>query len=166
LTSEKRDGVFGNEIMNMKKSDRVQAHTASHVNRDIERQAARRLVRAAGQSPTALTRRINELEDEWDIERWLEMNASALAFTGVVLGIFVNRKFFAIPGIVLPFLFQHAVQGWCPPIPIFRRRGVRTRREIDAEKFALKALRGDFLQVQKNGDPQKSALAAWQGANA
>ena len=150
----------------MKKRDRVQAHTPSHVNREIERQAARRLVRAAGQAPTVLTRRINELDDEWDIERWLEMNASALAFTGVVLGIFVNRKFFAIPCIVLPFLFQHAVQGWCPPIPMFRRRGVRTRGEIDAEKFALKALRGDFSQVEKNGDPQKSAHAAWQAANA
>ena len=152
--------------MIMKKRDRVQAHTANHVNREIERQAARRLVRAAGQSPTALTRRITELEDEWDIERWLEMNASALAFTGVVLGILVNRKFFAIPCIVLPFLFQHAIQGWCPPIPMFRRRGVRTRREIDAEKFALKALRGDFSQVEKNGDPQKSAQAAWQAVNA
>ena len=150
----------------MKKQDRVQAHTATHVNREIERQAARRLVRAAAQSPTALTRRINQLDEEWDVERWLEMNASALAFTGVVLGIFVNRKFFAIPCIVLPFLFQHAVQGWCPPIPFFRRRGVRTRREIDAEKFAVKALRGDFAQVERNGDPQKSAHAAWQAANA
>jgi hypothetical protein len=155
-----------NEIITMKNRDRVQAHTPTHVNREIERQAARRLVRAAGQSPTTLTRRINELENEWDIERWLEMNASALAFTGVVLGIFVNKKFFAVPCIVLPFLFQHAIQGWCPPIPFFRRRGVRTRREIEAEKFAVKALRGDFSEVQRNGDPQKSAQAAWQAANA
>jgi len=149
----------------MKQQDRVQAHTPTRFNREIERQTARRLVRAAGQSPTSLTRRINDLEEEWDIERWLELNASALAFTGVMLGIFVNKKFFAVPCIVLPFLFQHAVQGWCPPIPFFRRRGVRTRREIDAEKFALKALRGDFSDVQRNGDPQKSAQAAWQAAN-
>jgi len=150
----------------MKTKDRVQAHTAPHVNREIERQTTRRLVRAAGQTPTALSRRIGELEDEWDVERWLELNASALAFTGTVLGIFVNKKFFAIPCIVLPFLFQHAIQGWCPPIPILRRRGVRTRREIDAEKFALKALRGDFAHVAKNGDAQKSAQSAWQAANA
>jgi hypothetical protein len=151
--------------MIMKKKDPVQAHTATYVNRGIERDAARRLVRAAGQTPATLTGRINKLEDEWDIERWLEMNASVLAFTGVVLGIFVNEKFFAIPCIVLPFLFQHAIQGWCPPIPIFRRRGVRTRREIDAEKFALKALRGDFAGIEKNGDPRKTAQAAWQAAN-
>jgi len=46
--------------------------------------------------------------------------------------------------IVLPFLFQHAVQGWCPPVPVFRWLGVRTRQEIDEEKYALKVLRGDF----------------------
>src|SRR5687768_6787102 len=99
------------------------------------------------------------------MERYLEMNASALAFTGTVLGQLVNRKFFAIPCIVLPFLFQHAVQGWCPPIPLLRRRGVRTRREIDAEKYALKALRGDFKNVaEANGDKVERGRGAWQAA--
>ena len=42
------------------------------------------------------------------------------------------------------FLFQHAVQGWCPPIPILRRLGFRTSYEIEEERAALKALRGDF----------------------
>ena len=31
-----------------------------------------------------------------------------------------------------------------PPVPILRRLGVRTAREIDIERYALKALRGDF----------------------
>jgi hypothetical protein len=44
----------------------------------------------------------------------------------------------------LAFLVQHAVQGWCPPLVVLRRRGVRTRREIEEERYALKALRGDF----------------------
>src|SRR6266513_1520009 len=123
-------------------NDRVRAHTARHVNDEIERHTEQDVVRLAGQGHAGISRRIEQLEQEWDIERYLEMNASALAFSGVILGLFVNKKFFALPCIVLPFLFQHAVQGWCPPIPMFRRRGVRTRREIDAEKFALKALRG------------------------
>ena len=29
-------------------------------------------------------------------------------------------------------------------VPLFRRLGIRTRQEIDAEKYALKAIRGDF----------------------
>ena len=36
------------------------------------------------------------------------------------------------------------MQGWYPLLPLFRRMGIRTRQEIDREKFALKTLRGDF----------------------
>jgi hypothetical protein len=148
--------------------DRVRAATAAHVNEELDGEAERRVRRAAGQPKVALSRRIHELDSEWDMERWLETNASALAFTGTVLGLFVNKKFFAIPCIVLPFLFQHAVQGWCPPVPIFRRRGVRTRREIDAEKYALKVLRGDFDRAVSaaQANPDSRARDAWQAVNA
>jgi hypothetical protein len=150
----------------MNNKDRVQAHTAMYVNREIEREAARRVLHVARESKPAITQRIDQLEEEWDVERWLEANAAALAFTGTVLGLLVNKKFFAIPCIVLPFLFQHAIQGWCPPVPILRRKGVRTRREIDAEKYALKALRGDFSHMPANGNTAESARIAWQASNA
>jgi hypothetical protein len=147
-------------------SDRVRKHTSRAVNQEIDRAAERRIAHAAAGADAAdISRRIDDLDEEWDIERWLETNASALAFTGTVLGLLVNRKFFAIPCIVLPFLFQHAVQGWCPPVPIFRRKGVRTRREIDAEKYALKALRGDFASIPSNGEKRDVGRAAWEAAN-
>jgi len=60
---------------------------------------------------------------------------------------------------VLSFLFQHAVQGWCPPVPVFRRMGVRTRKEIDREKYALKALRGDFDGLGAGGGQDRAARA-------
>ena len=53
-------------------------------------------------------------------------------------------RWLALPALVTGFLFQHAVQGWCPPLPILRRLGVRTAREIELERVALKMLRGDF----------------------
>src|SRR5947208_5917222 len=150
----------------MRSKDRVQARTATDVNWKIEREATRRVIHAAGEPQPAITRRIDKLDEAWDIERWLEANAAALAFTGTVLGLLVNRKFFAIPCFVLPFLFQHAIQGWCPPVSVLRRKGVRTRREIDAERYALKALRGDFSSVQANGDRNAAGRAAWEAANA
>lgn len=52
-----------------------------------------------------------------------------------------------VPVIVSSFLLHHAGRGWCPPVPIFRRLGVRTRQEIDAERFALKVLRGDLDEL-------------------
>ncbi len=124
--------------------DRVQAHTAASVNERIRAQTRQRLLTASTETPAQISERIRRLDQEWDIERWLEMNASALAFSGLLAGVLWNRRFLAIPCLVLPFLFQHAVHGWCPPIPILRRKGVRTQREIDEERFALKALRGDF----------------------
>lgn len=150
----------------MSETNRVSDSTADYVNQRIENAARRRVRHAGGETPSQINRRIQELEQEWGIERILEMNASALAFSGLLLGLFHNRKFLWVPALVLPFLFQHAVQGWCPPVPLLRRRGVRTRREIDAEKFALKALRGDFAHVPTNGDPLDRARAAWDAAQA
>ena len=150
--------------MNFK--DRVRAHTSDAVNDQIEEDARARVLADAGAAREQLTRRIADLEKEWDIERFLEMNASALALTGVILGLLWNRKFFLIPCLVLPFLFQHAVHGWCPPIPILRRRGIRTRREIDLEKYAIKALRGDFESVRSDTiDPKSTGRKAWDAAD-
>jgi hypothetical protein len=129
-------------------ADRVRAHTAPEVNARIDRATEARIQHYAGASREELSRRIAELDREWDMERYLEMNASALAFAGLTLGLAHSKKWLIIPGFVLPLLFQHAVQGWCPPVPVFRRLGIRTRKEIDREKYALKALRGDFDKLQ------------------
>ncbi len=59
----------------------------------------------------------------------------------------MNPRFALVPLVVGSFLLQHAVQGWCPPLPVFRRMGVRTQTEIDEERAALKALRGDFQNL-------------------
>jgi hypothetical protein len=123
---------------------RVPAHTADHVNEAIRRKAREDVRRAAAAGPAAVDRRLEELDHEWDIERTLEANAATIALAGVGLAAFVDRRFLILPAAVAGFLLQHAVQGWCPPLPIFRRLGVRTQREIDDERTELKALRGDF----------------------
>ena len=146
--------------------DRVREHSPEKFNERIDRATQRRVLRAGGESKAALSRRLEALGGEWDMERVLQTNAAALALSGVLLGLFVNRKFFAIPCFVLPFLLQHALQGWCPPVPMFRARGIRTRKEIDTEKFAVKALRGDFAGLDPQSDPHQRARAAWHAANA
>lgn len=132
--------------------DRVRDHTSPKVNAGIDSEMEARVRSFALQPEEAITARIKELETEWDVERVLEANASTLAFIGTLLGAFVNPWFLLIPGVVTAFLFQHAIQGWCPPLPIFRRMGKRTRNEIDAEKFALKAIRGDFYTICQSNE--------------
>jgi hypothetical protein len=149
-------------MLNPNESDRVTANTATEINEKIDRQITKSVRFFSGKSEDEINQRIHDLEREWDMERLLETNASALAFTGVVLGVVRNKKWLFLPGIVLPFLLQHAVQGWCPPVPLFRRLGVRTREEIEREKFALKALRGDFEEIDslRRGEEAEDAVEA------
>ncbi len=140
--------------------DQVRAATSSEVNREIDREIWTHLRQYEGRSEADITRRIRELEREWDMEHLLEANASALSLTGVLLGMTGSRKWLLLPGVVLSFLIQHAVSGWCPPVPIFRRLGVRTRREIDQEKFALKILRGDFDDLKLPARAETAMRAA------
>lgn len=120
--------------------DRVRHSTAPEVNREIDRRINNNIRRYANSSEEVIHRRIEELDREWDIERTLEVKASTLALTGLLLGVTVNRKWLILPATVLSFLLQHGLQGWCPPLPILRKMGVRTRGEIDREKYELKAL--------------------------
>lgn len=126
--------------------ERVPQHTAGHINEQIRRQTEQNVARFAS-DPAAIDRRLDELDREWDIERTLEANAASISLVGLALGAAVDRRFFIVPGLVAGFLLQHAVQGWCPPATFFRRRGFRTSSEIDQERDALKALRGDFRNV-------------------
>jgi hypothetical protein len=129
---------------------RVPQHTAEHVNEQIRRQTQERVAQCAAAGRAAIDRRLTELDQEWDIERTLEANAATASLIGLTLGATVDRKWFIFPAVVAGFLLQHAVQGWCPPLPVFRRLGFRTQPEIDYERYALKSLRGDFRNLDSS----------------
>jgi hypothetical protein len=138
--------------------ERVPRHTTEDANAAIQRRLAESVSQYGRQGPEGIERRLAELDAEWDIERALEANASTVSLIGLVLGATVDRRFLALPAIVAGFLLQHALQGWCPPLPLLRRLGVRTASEIEEERYALKALRGDF-QNATPGNPD-AVLAA------
>jgi hypothetical protein len=121
---------------------RVVGHTPGDVNERIRRETDRRIAWFADH-PGQIDARLRELDEEWDIERVLETGSSALTLVGLVLGVGVSRKWLLLSLAVQGFFMQHALQGWCPPLPVFRRLGVRTQPEIERERCALKALRGD-----------------------
>lgn len=127
-----------------KTSERVPAHTRSALNERLRREADKRVNALAHAPAGAIERRLRELDGEWDIERTLEANAALASLVGLALAFWVDPRWALLSTAVAMFLLQHAVQGWCPPLPVFRRLGKRTMREIDEERFALKALRGDF----------------------
>jgi len=142
--------------------DRVPRNTDDSVNEKIRRQTQAN-VRRYSADPVALERRLAGLDREWDIERCVEALAPAFTLLGITLGLTGSRKWFALPVAVQAFFLQHALQGWCPPVPVLRRLGVRTQAEIEEERAALKALRGDFRNVPA-GQPEQGARQALEAA--
>lgn len=126
---------------------RVPCHTAEEVNERIRLQTEENIHHFGSAHADEIAERLHELDQEWDIERAIEANASTVILVSAALGTFVHRRFWALPAVVAGFLLQHAVQGWCPPVPLLRRLGFRTQYEIEQERYALKALRGDFENV-------------------
>ena len=124
-------------------TERVVLHSAAWKTRRIEREMEQRLWHYL-EHPDEISQRLQELDEEWDMERLLETNATTIALIGLGLGATINRRFYLLPAVVMGFLLQHAPQGWFPPVPLFRRLRVRTQSEIELERYALKALRGDF----------------------
>ncbi len=144
-------------------ADRVMDHTPAEINYCIDQATRARVTDIAGRLD-AIEDRLHQIDHEWDIERTLESNAAILSLLSVALG----RRWKLLrylPIAVAGFLLQHAIQGWCPPVSIFRRLGVRTMQEIDRERYALKALRGDFDSVNVDSDPIARTNAAIDAAD-
>lgn len=144
-------------------TSRVPKHTPENLNQNIVDETINNVL-THGASGPEIDRRLKTLDKEWDIERMLEANASTLVIIGVLLGAFASPWFYLISLFVGAFLLQHAIQGWCPPIRLFRRLGFRTHAEIAAEHYALRFLRGDFdnLTAPPKEDPRSRAEKAFR----
>jgi hypothetical protein len=118
--------------------------TDPQTNTDIRNQTIKNLNIFKNCGEPEITDRISKLNQEWDTERVLEVNAALLVFLSSYLGIKTSRVWFLLTGAVSVFMLQHAFFGWCPPLPLIRKWGVRTADEIHSEKTALKVMRGDF----------------------
>lgn len=153
-----------NGLMHAPVPDRVRANTWPPVNDRLDTEAQIRLSRAAAAaSSDELTRRIAQLDYEWDFDRALETEASLMGLLGLTLAVAADKRLLVLPGFVSAMLVVHAIHGWYPLLPIFRRIGVRTRDEIDRERYGLKAMRGDFAAIPAAGSPAaERASAVWK----
>ena len=149
--------------------ERVAINTSEEVNQQIRQRTERSIMESIARGPDAIECRLDELDREWDIERVLETMAPTITLVGLVLGITKSRKWLFLSAFVQSFFLQHALQGWCPPVPVLRRLGFRTADEINEERYALKALRGDFKKLASSRKKVASdgrvvdALAAVRG---
>jgi hypothetical protein len=119
--------------------ERVPRHSPAAANRAIRADTQQRL-RYYRTHLQEIPRRLDELDREWDVERALATGSSCLSLLGLGLGFSGRRRWMALPAIVQGFYLQHTLQGWCPPLPLFRYLGFRTPAEIEAERCALREM--------------------------
>lgn len=136
--------------------ENVRKVTSRETNAVIDQLIFSNIRKYSGRSADEITQRIKELDKEWDIERVLDLTMSVLALCGITSSLLFNRYSIILPILLLLFFIWHAFQGWCPPVPLLRHFKIRTRPEIDREKYALKAMRGDF-----KGQVNEQDLASW-----
>lgn len=119
---------------------KVKLNTDDQINNEIEQKTAHNINNYYGKTEGEIDKRIKELNYEWDTERVLELNFASIVLISSLLGLLGNKKWMALSGITSVFMIQHSLRGWCPPLPLIRRLGVRTAKEIFEEKEALKEL--------------------------
>lgn len=127
---------------------KVAFHTCNKVNQEIRNKTIDCINRYKDSGETILSDKIEKLNHEWDTERFLEANAASVTLFSSIMG-YKKKKccWFLVTGAAGFFLLQHALQGWCPPLPVIRKLGVRTAEEISQEKTVYKMRRGDFSQT-------------------
>lgn len=117
--------------------DRVRTHTPAHVNERIDHAIRANVSYYATAGRDAILARLRELDREWDIDRVLMANFALLGGITSELGRRNHNVWTHVFRAQQVFLLMHAVIGWCPPLSVFRRLGVRTQKEIAAERAAL-----------------------------
>jgi hypothetical protein len=123
---------------------RVHENTPEHIKEAIRHRTIETIGYHLDVGGGGIERRLAELDHEWDLDRTMEIVGGGAALLGLTLGATASRKWLLLPALVGGFMLQYAIQGWSPAVAIGRRFGFRTPREIEHERYALKAVRGDF----------------------
>jgi hypothetical protein len=130
----------------LREPDRVRRHSSERMNAKVDaglRASVRRSL-----TPDGARAQLALLDREWDVDRAVMASFAVLGGLTFALGlrsVRARRKangWLLLFGTQLGFLLFHAVYGWCPPVPVLRRLGFRTAREIEAERHALAARLG------------------------
>jgi hypothetical protein len=136
--------------------DRVRRYSTEAQLRRIDDETERNLQRYATQPPELIDQRIQELQAEWSIERYLQLNVAAVGLSTALLAVTRDRRWGIATCAGLGFFLFHALEGFDPPLPLLRRLGVRTRLEINREVYALKVMRGDFDALEGREETNES----------
>ncbi|MEM8874736.1 MAG: hypothetical protein AAGD32_10815 [Planctomycetota bacterium] len=101
--------------------------------------------------PDQIEQRLRELDEEWSAEDVFQATLLGVGALGALMSKTRGRLWGALPLAVGFMQFKGIGHQKPPGLAFFRRAGFRTNDEIKQEKYALKALRGDFAELEQQG---------------
>jgi hypothetical protein len=106
-----------------------------------------RLACLADAGPQAISDRLGQLDREWSAGRMTKAVIGVMIVAGLGLTALAGPWWLILPTVGGFFLLQYLFsrQSWLGAT--FREIGFRSSTDIDQEKFALRALRGDFKNL-------------------
>jgi hypothetical protein len=114
--------------------------------------------------PAAIEQRLCALGQEWTTGRMVKATTAIGILSGLALAYFVNIWWLALPVAMGLLLIQYAFSRVSVLTFLFRALGFRSSLEIEHERLALKALRGDFRHIPTVMDhDDQDALARLEG---
>ena len=123
--------------------------------KEINRDTARSIQYYSGQPIQLVSQRIEELEQEIPLEAFVYRGGAILTIAILTLLLLRHktRTAWTLAVAVAALQLQYSYQGRNALTDILRKRGYRSRKEIEAEKYSLEALRGDFAALTELSDP-------------
>jgi len=113
-----------------------------------DRELECRLAKLADGGPQAIADRLGQLDREWTAGRMTKVTLGAVILFGFAMtALFNNLWWLILPAVAALFLVQYAVSRTSWLTAMFREMGYPSRCEVDQERIALRALRGDFRHL-------------------
>jgi hypothetical protein len=135
--------------------------TIPHVKsrREVDRDTARNILFYSSRPIHLVNQRIEELAHEIPLEALVYRGGAALTIVSLTLLLLRHRykAAWAMAVAIALLQLQYSCQGRNGLSDLLRKRGYRARKEIEAEKYSLEALRGDFAAFSELSDPVERA---------
>jgi len=95
----------------------------------------------------AIDNRLCHLDGEWSVGRMVKATTGVMILGGLALSVFLSPWFTIVPAVGGLMLAQSLISSKSWLGQMFSGMGFRTSCEIDHERMALKAIRGDFRHL-------------------
>jgi hypothetical protein len=135
-------------------TERLRSYLDGDADHCVSQKTRDNVARYAAASPQRIGQRLAELEHEWDVERITAVTVNASLLLSLLLPALLGPIWLIVPALLAGFRLLHALIGWSPLVSLLRRMGYRMHCEISHERYALKALRGDFQRLDTVVTPQ------------